>query len=171
MCGDFMSIIKCSFCGKEVESRYNGYCQSCWRYFEYDGYKIFKLPEFGEISYVEEKNDPQYGMVICHICGKAFNKLQQHIYYSHGMSKREYCRMFGIDNKSRLTERCYHKKMSDYAYKYNMPEQLKQCGVSTRFVKGHDNFYERSPMTMNRLKENKFRSKSKKCEVDDNNEK
>ena len=41
--------------------------------------------------------------------------------------------------------------MSEYAYKYNMPEQLKRTGVNTRFRTGHNNKYKRSYMTRQRL--------------------
>jgi len=43
--------------------------------------------------------------------------------------------------------------MHDYALEYNMDEQLKRAGKKTRFKKGHDIRYERSPMTLERLKE------------------
>ena len=149
----------CKFCGKPSYLQYAGYCQSCWRYFVLDGGKVYDLPKYSEISYVEDVNSNQYGMVICHICGKAFRKLQQHIYYSHNMSKREYCAKYGIDNKSRLTCDEYHNKMKNYAYKYDMPEQLKSAGVDTRFKAGHNNKYVRSAMSMKRLKNQQFHKK------------
>ena len=150
--GYILKKIICSSCGRETVARYNGYCQRCWVYFKHNNYKVFKLPKFGEVGYVEDVNDKQYGMIICHICGKAYNKLQQHIYYSHNIFKKDYCKQFGLDNGVRLTSDEYHLRMSDYAYKYNMPEQLKRTGVSTRFKKGHKGNYIRSPMTMRRLR-------------------
>ena len=78
-----MKTIICKSCGKETPKRYDGYCQVCWKYFKYDNYKIFDLPNYGEVKYVDDIYDKQYGMVVCHICGKAFIKLQQHIYYVH----------------------------------------------------------------------------------------
>ena len=143
----------CKSCGRETTARYNDYCQQCYMYFKRNKYKVYDLPEFGTVGYVKDKADNQYGMIICHICGKAYTKLQQHIYYAHHIYKKDYCVQFGLDNKVQLTTKEYHKKMSDYAYKYNMPEQLKRTGVNTRFKKGHDNRYIRSPMTMKRLRE------------------
>ena len=147
-----MKTIICKSCGKETPVRYAGYCQSCWRYFNFDNYKVFDLPQYGKVQYVEDETDPQYGMVICHICGKAFTKLQQHIYYNHHIYKKEYCLQFGLDNKVRLTADDYHTKMRAYAYKYDMPEQLKRTGKATRFETGHNNTYKRSYMTLERLK-------------------
>lgn len=147
-----MRTIICKSCGKEAPARYNGLCQVCWRYFKYDNYKEFDLPEFGKIGYVEDEKDRQYGMVICHICGKAFTKLQQHIYYAHHIYKKDYCLQFGLDNKVRLTSDEYHIRMREYAYKYDMPKQLMRTGKATRFKKGHNNNYIRSPMTIARLK-------------------
>lgn len=147
-----MKNIICKSCGKPDVARYKGYCQRCWLYFVYNHYKTFEKPEYGKIAFVEDECSPQYGMVICHICGKAYNKLQQHIYYSHHISKRDYCIQFGIDVGSQLTSQVYHDKMSKYAYEYNMPEQLKQAGKDTRFKTGHKNNYVRSAMTIERLK-------------------
>lgn len=148
-----MKTIICKSCGKETPVRYGGYCQVCWRYFKIDKYKVFELPNYGEVKYVEDLHDKQCGMVICHICGKAFIKLQQHIYYAHHICKKDYCLQFGLDNKVRLTAQEYHDMMRDYAYKYDMPNQLKRTGIATRFKKGHTSNYIRSPMTMKRLQE------------------
>lgn len=147
-----MKTTRCKSCGKETRTGYDGYCQVCWRYFKVDNFKVFDLPKYGEVQYVEDETDPQYGMVICHICGKAFTKLQQHIYYSHHIYKKDYCKQFGLDNKVRLTTEKYHDKMRDYAYQYDMPEQLKKAGKATRFEAGHTNTYKRSYMTMERLR-------------------
>ena len=146
--------IICKSCGKEDIARYDGYCQKCWHYFKFNGYKEFPIPPVGEVGYVTDKNDKQYGMVICSICGKAYTRLQQHIYYAHHIYKKDYCLQFGLDNKVRLTSEEYNKKMRDYAYQYDMPEQLKTTGMSTRFKAGdsHGN-YNRSIMTQKRLRE------------------
>lgn len=140
----------CLSCGS-YEKSYAGYCQKCYTYFHTKGFKEFPS-KYGKVCKVEDVNSKQYGMIICHICGKAFTKLQSHIYYVHNLSKPEYCKQFGLDNKALLTESTYNKKMSDLAYKYNMDEQVKKVGEKTRFKKGHNQNYERSYMTMQRLK-------------------
>ena len=92
---------QCKFCSKEQKTPLSrGYCVSCYQYFILHEYNIFDRPSYGEIKLVTDKNCNQYGMCICHICGKAFTKLQQHIYYQHNMYKNEYCDMFGIDRRN-----------------------------------------------------------------------
>ena len=145
-----IKTIHCKFCGKE-DKNYAGYCQKCYNYFCVLGYKTYGA-EYGKICKVDDINDKQYGMVICHICHRAFTKLQSHVYYAHNLSKKEYCKQFGLDNKSRLTEKTYNKKMSDLAYKYDMDKQVVRVGNKTRFQQGHNGSYERSYMTKERLK-------------------
>lgn len=144
--------IWCKFCGK-FDKNYSGYCQRCYTYFVREHKENFKdLLEYGVLHTVDDEGSKQYGMPICHICGNAYTKLQQHIFYVHNISKKEYCKMFGLDNKVVMTSPSYHKKMREYAYKYNMDEQVKEIGKETRFKKGQNNNYERSYMTMQRLK-------------------
>lgn len=147
-----MVYIKCKCCGK-TDKNYAGYCQKCYTYFVKNKYNTYKDKiQYGVMSYVTDINDKQYSMPICHICGKAFNKLQQHIYYAHNMSKNEYCDKFGLDHGVLMTSNDYHQKMSELAYHYNMDEQVRVVGEKTRFQKGHDRNYKRSHMTMERLK-------------------
>lgn len=144
---------KCKFCGKEQSRPLSqGYCVSCYQYFVMHGYDTWYKSQFGELARVTKKDSPQYGWPICHICGRAYTKLQQHIWYSHDLTKKEYCDKFGIDRNINMTSEEYNKKMHDYALEYNMDEQLKKAGKKTRFKKGHDINYIRSPMTMERLK-------------------
>lgn len=147
-------LIRCQSCGS-FDKSYMGYCQKCYVYFIKNQYKEYKDKiEYGKLSIVEDGD--QQGMIICHICGKAFTKLQSHIYYVHHMSKNEYCDHFGLDRKTRLTTDRYNKKMRDYAYKYHMDEQVIRVGKETRFQKGQSNKYERSYMTKQRLKQQGF---------------
>lgn len=142
-------MIHCKFCNK-LDRNYSGYCQKCYSYFVKLGYKIFES-EYGKVCKVTDKQDPQYGMIICHICGRAYTKLQSHIYYTHNLSKKEYCKQFGLDNKVKLTENNYSQKMSKNAYDNDMDKQVVRVGMKTRFKQGRDNHYERSYMTKERL--------------------
>lgn len=147
-----MAYIKCKSCGK-IDKNYTGYCQKCYTYFIKNKFETYKDKiQYGVMSYVEDEDSKQYSMPICHICGKAFNKLQQHIYYAHNMLKNEYCDKFGLDHSVPFTSNDYHQRMSELAYKYNMDEQLRVAGEQTRFQKGHGRNYERSHMTKERLK-------------------
>lgn len=143
--------IQCKSCG-HVDKNYAGYCQKCYTYFYVNHYKTYyDYIKYGTLSRVTEKGN-QFGMPICHICGKAYTKLQSHIYNAHHMSKNEYCDMFGLDRKVRMTTDKYNKIMHDYALQYNMDKQVVRVGIKTRFKKGQDNHYKRSYMTMERLK-------------------
>lgn len=146
---------KCKFCGKEQKTPLsNGYCVSCYQYFILHNFDTWYPSQYGELAFVQDKTSNQYNQVICHECGKAFAKLQQHIWYQHNMTKNEYCDKWGLDHKIRMTSDEYSKKMSDYAYKYNMDEQVKTVGKGTRFKKGCSNKYERSYQTKCRLEKN-----------------
>ena len=143
---------RCKFCGV-LDKSYAGYCQKCYTYFCINQYKNYKdKVRNGELSIVDDKNDKQFGMRICHICGNAYIKLQSHIYHSHHISKNEYCDKFGLDRKTRMTTDIYNRMMHDYALLYKMDEQLKRVGQKTRFQKGVSNKYERSYMTKERLR-------------------
>lgn len=141
----------CKFCKKETKVLTKGYCQSCYNYFIVNNYDTWYPSEYGELARVNKKESKQYGMPICHICGKAYTKLQQHINNSHNLTKAQYCNQFGLDKNINMTEPNYNKKMSENAYKNNMPEQLKKAGKNTRFKKGHHNNYNRSYQTKERL--------------------
>ena len=151
-------------------------CQPCYRYFIQNNCKLFIKPQYGQILTVQDNKDAQYGQLICHECGKAFTKLQQHIYYAHNMSRQEYCNKWGLDKGIQLTTNDYHNKMVNYANQYNMGEQLKCTGKNTRFKKGHTNNYERSYQTKQRLVKwgtylgNKYNlGKNNKCKKEINN--
>lgn len=144
-------MIECKFCKKQSKKNYSGYCISCYQYFILHENDTWCPSDYGELARVNNENHKQYGMPICHICGKAFTKLQQHIWYAHEMTKDEYCDKFGLDRKINMTTKEYNKKMSDYAYKYNMDDQLREAGKQTRFQKGHKNNYTRSYQTKQRL--------------------
>ena len=83
-------MIKCKSCGK-LDKNYAGFCQKCYNYFIKNGFRTYKEKvEYGKMSYVDNKNDKQYSMPICHICGKAYTKLQQHIYYHKAKQKNHF---------------------------------------------------------------------------------
>lgn len=148
---------ECKFCHKPVKRPSKGYCVSCYQYFILHNFIAWVPSNYGELNRVDIKEDKQYGWPICHVCGKAFTKLQQHIWYSHNLTKNDYCDLFGLDRSINMTSEEYNKKMSDYAYKYNMDKQLIEKGKETRFKSGHDNTYKRSYQTMKRLKQSNFR--------------
>lgn len=145
---------KCKFCGREQKRPLSkGYCTTCYQYFIGYGYDTWCPSKYGELARVQDEKSEQYGWPICHICGRAYTKLQQHIWYSHNMTKKEYCDKFGIDRTINMTSEEYSIKMHNYALENNMDEQLKEAGKYTRFQKGHNVNYARSAMTLKRLEE------------------
>lgn len=142
---------ECKFCHKPIKRPSHGYCVSCYQYFIMHGYDTWCPSEYGSLARVQKEDSIQYGWPICHICGKAFTKLQQHIWYAHEMTKHEYCDKFGLDHKINMVEEAYHNKMREHAYANNMDQQLLEAGKKTRFEKGHDIRYERSYQTKLRL--------------------
>lgn len=117
----------CPSCNNTFTSRRlpNGYCQACYNYFRLGG-RIHPLPEKGIIQRDEEDK------IICHICGKSFKVLGDHVRLAHHMSIKDYKEKFGICNNSQLTENNYHIKMKNYALYYDMDKQLITTGVNTR---------------------------------------
>lgn len=121
----------CRECGKEIKGKlYSGeLCQNCYNYFRRGGI-IHPLPEKGRVEHDKD------GKVICHICGKSFVKLGNHIHEVHKMTIKEYKEEFGLCANARTTDDNYNKKMRKLAYEHNMDKQLRIAGKSTRFKKG-----------------------------------
>ena len=123
-------IMICLSCNKGVNALFaEGLCRACYKYFK-DGGTVNPLPDAGTIAYDERC------YVVCHICGKAYKRLGSHVKGTHNMSIKEYKERFGLCNNSKTTEANYSGMMHDYAYQYNMPEQLRITGADTRIKPG-----------------------------------
>lgn len=153
-------MIFCKFCRKQSKHNYAGYCQTCYQYFVVKGYDSWCPSNYGEVNFVQKEGHPQYGMPVCHICGRAYTKLIQHVRNNHNLTREEYCERYGLDKSVRMTTDIYHNKMSEYAYQYGMDKSLPISGKEHRFKKGFSNNYKRSAQTMNRLKEYNGRKKN-----------
>lgn len=62
----------------------------CYRYCIRDGGNIYPLPARGKIEYDES------GKMICHICGRSFDKLSSHVKSCHGMTMKKYKSTFRL---------------------------------------------------------------------------
>lgn len=122
----------CPKCGKITQRSYNGLCQGCYKYFKSGG-KVYPLPEAGKVEHDES------GKVICHICGRSYNRLGSHVKESHNMSIEEYKEKFGLCRRTKTTEKSYSQIMREYAYKNNMDKQISEAGKFTRIKKGENN--------------------------------
>ena len=123
--------MNCSKCGKVINDKIYPHemCQACYNYYRLGGTDN-PLPQLGKIEY------DYRGYVICHICGRAYKRLGSHVKESHGMTTAEYKAKFELCNNARTTEANYSKLMHDLAYKYDMPNRLKEAGKATRVKKG-----------------------------------
>ena len=52
---------------------------------------------------------------MCHICGKAYSKLGNHIRFKHQMTMKEYKEKYGICNRTKMTSENYQNKMQEIA--------------------------------------------------------
>lgn len=122
----------CSFCGKNCEGKKfpHNYCQSCYRYFIIEKKSLYPIPSKGVIGRTPS------GEVICPYCGKAMGDLSTHCRQSHNLSHKELCDEQGYNYRASLTSIEVSKKLSKLAKYYNMGDQLRKVGASTRIKKG-----------------------------------
>ena len=145
-------IMICLSCNKNFNKlRAGGLCRVCHKYFKAGG-TINPLPDVGTIAHDER------GYVVCHICGKAYKRLGSHVKGAHNMTIKAYKEAFGLCNNAKTTESNYARMMHDYAYQYNMPEQLRLVGAGTRIKPGETHLRLGKPT---RLQENL--AKRKRC--------
>ena len=66
----------CSECGKPIADKIypNNTCQACYNYFRKGG-TVSPLPAKGTIAHDHR------GFVVCHICGRAYQRLGSHYHY------------------------------------------------------------------------------------------
>lgn len=92
------------------------------------------------------KEHPHYGEVIkdnrgrlvCHICGKAFVKLGQHVSAKHQIFARDYKLMYGLNASTGLLTERLRKELRKSAL--NNPEKIEKltkAGKKYRFRTGH----------------------------------
>lgn len=121
--------------------------------------KIHPLPPVGEIHYDDE------GRPICHICGKAFNKLMTHVYYKHGMTALEYKKEFGLDlHNSIMSETSREKARQNNKRNWDKIKANLEKGAPFRYKEGHQGRTSDkvSPQTKKRLKSLKQLFKEKR---------
>ena len=131
---------RCSRCERTSESHriikskeYGMLCDRCYQR-EKNNPITYKLPEYGEVTYSPD-NKP-----ICHICGKAFNKILSHARQVHKVSAREYKETYGLDVKkgimspkstSLARQRVYEN------YDVSIENNLLDRGKKSRYKEGH----------------------------------
>lgn len=128
----------CEECGKEKKSVifYEEYsanlCPQCLMF--YKEHPKHDLPEKGEILYDE------LGRPICHICGRAFNKVLNHARQKHFISAEEYKRIYGlISTKGICSQRTKDRLRAKVMENYDtvVLQNLVEKGNKTRYKNGH----------------------------------
>lgn len=125
----------CRVCGVSVKG--NGLKGCCGRCYQMEkklsSMPTYPLPEKGEVGYAPD------GKVICHICGKAFNKVLNHAQQYHGISSVDYKKEFGLDVGKGLISHSTRKKLQiavEKHYDVVVKQNLVKNGEKTRFLKG-----------------------------------
>ena len=99
------------------------------------------------------------GKVICHICGRSYNRLGSHIRESHSMTIEEYKAEFGLCSRTKTTEKSYSQTMRENAYKYDMDKRLLEAGKSTRIKKGETDKRKNKKVRLQEVLEKRNRGK------------
>lgn len=130
----------CEKCGRTSEKyriikskKYGMICERCNQR-ERNNPITYELPEYGEVAYSPE------GKPICHICGKAFDKLIAHVWQIHRLRAREYKKEFGLD----VIKGIMSKESTEIARQRNkenydlvVEENLLKNGKKSRFKDEH----------------------------------
>ena len=104
----------CDYCGignnpsqvPAFREEYNQFlCHKC--YIHHKEHPINKKPKKGIMGYDDE------GRVICHICGRAYNRLTTHLRLRHKICKDDYLEEFGLNRTQKLTSERHRKKLID----------------------------------------------------------
>lgn len=153
-----MKIIQCSKCGEYIKGRViTGMCEKCYQRVARDRKtKTYELPKKGEVKYSPD------GLVICHVCGKAYKKLMNHTWQIHGLTEKEYKLEFGLNATQGLICEETKQKMQIAVKKHYdkvVLNNLIKKGEKTRFFKGSEG---RSRSKIRAQELNRLRSYAKK---------
>ena len=90
-------------------------------------------------GFLGKANFDESGLIICHICGKSFDRLPMHLRQSHGLSTYDYKEAFGLNictGLISLQQKELMRKYSKENYDKVIKENLIKNGEKTRFEKG-----------------------------------
>ncbi|MGL5713386.1 MAG: MucR family transcriptional regulator [Paraclostridium sp.] len=78
----------------------------CWNcYTHYKEHPVNPLPPKGVIALDDD------GLLICHICGRAYDKLASHLRYKHGTTQEDYKKEFGLNRTAKLISENHKQKL------------------------------------------------------------
>lgn len=108
-------------------------CSNCIKMNE--EHPVNHIPPMGEIHF-DSENRP-----ICHICGRAYNKLMSHTRQKHDVSALEYKKMFGLHTSKGIVAKHTAELLRahvDKNYDIVVEGNLKKNGKKTRFKNGYE---------------------------------
>ena len=152
----------CKICGKPLpNARYRTFCSTKCR----NKSNNLKQKESGyNIKWQRDRRDkvaeaPSDKKCQCLICGKWYVQVGSHVVSVHKMLAREYREQFELEVKRGVTPEWYRKLKGDQAIDNETYKNL-LAGAKFRFKKGQKGVgvYQRSPITLDRLKNKPPRS-------------
>lgn len=127
--------MRCSKCNEVVNTRLIlGMCSRCYQRERANSKKkVYPLPKKGEVAYAPD------GTVICHICGRSYNKVLAHVWQVHNMTEKEYKDEFDLIHRNGLVSESTKVKLQKAVvdnYDKVVTDNLVNGGKSTRFKSG-----------------------------------
>lgn len=125
----------CNICNKDVNKRFvKGMCITCYGRLKLDSKRpVYELPKKGEVEYSPD------GLVICHICGRAYKKLMAHVWQVHGIYEKDYKKEFGLNiSRGLICDETKEKLQNSVAKHYEkvVEKNLIKGGEKSRFKFG-----------------------------------
>ena len=145
----------CKTCGGALpNARFRTYCSKECRSKVYNGRYSAKYTEWQRQKRDRIASIPSEDKCQCLVCGKWYVQVCSHAYVKHGMTGREYREYFKLEVKRGVTPEWYRKMKGEQAMDNQTWKNLEK-GAKFRFKKGQEGIgvYERSPITIERLKE------------------
>lgn len=155
----------CKECGEPLpNARFRTFCSTKCRNRAHNKKQAGYSKEWQRKKRDKAASVPSKDKCQCLICGKWYVQVCSHVQAVHGMTGREYREHFELEVKRGVVPEWYRKLKGDQAIDNKTFKNLAK-GAKFRFKKGSKRAgrYERSPVTMARLKNlHKFNKKSKK---------
>ena len=145
----------CKVCGEPIKnSRYRTFCSKKCR--DKSNNKKSSLAGYN-VAWQRAKRDavasvPDPDKVQCLICKKWYVQVCSHAQAVHGISGREYREEFDLEVKRGIVPPWYRKEKGEIALDNGTYKNLK-AGKPYRFKKGDDTNYQRSPITIERVRQ------------------
>lgn len=159
----------CKICGAVIkEARFRTYCSPKCRRKAYNEKRYiyglnWQRANRAKIASVKDPNKCQ-----CLICKGWYVQVGSHVSQVHGITARQYREQFNLEVKRGTTPKWYRKLKGEEALDNGTFENLK-AGEKFRFEKGQEGVgvYKRSPVTIERLKDNALMNRGKRVDGSD----